>query len=556
MHSPTSTYFQQQAAINPFAQMQAGSGQQYTAPQMQQTHPFGTPQFQMQQTSFLAPQQTGFNPFNQQPQMQGLGAGLLPQQTGFLGPQATGANPFRQSNLFPQSTGAASSFGFSQQPSQLAPTPIGISNSFPSMPGPFGQHSQSSSANPFPVPSQSQQAPQQLLGNPFPNFNTANSSSLSNPPPSNSPSNMPAHSNPFPTYFNNAHGGSTPTTTLTQLAPSSTTAAGLPRSASVPPSNNPADPTPLKTHQTGSRNPFGAPVVPAPPVPKVPTLFEIASGRMNASQQPQGNGTASPTALNTNSSGFGAAGAGGGSLIANVASEFTLPSNNNSVQSASGLSGLSFSSSLPRTTSPPAVGSVATPSSLISTLSSQPNSSASASPLQPQMTGFGGLKPFKPSSSFGASLLESLPAIPQSTSTAPSEHPKHTPTGSLGSASLLNTQPTSVTTGSTLGGSAVGIGLRPQATGMAGAANPFRATMFSLSPGPTGTAYGGGLGSDPPGSNFSGPGGGLGSGLGSTPTGQFSFGPSSAFVTGIGTSVSAPTSLNAQQQQNGHASLI
>ena len=66
--------------------------------------------------------------------------------------------------------------------------------------------------------------------------------------------------------------------------------------------------------------------------------------------------------------------------------------------------------------------------SMFSTLNSQPTgatspsspSSTSISPgLKPQTTGFSGLKAFKPSSSFGASLLESLPPItmPNSNST-------------------------------------------------------------------------------------------------------------------------------------------
>ncbi|KAG8922616.1 hypothetical protein FRC02_011736 [Tulasnella sp. 418] len=116
------------------------------------------------------------------------------------------------------------------------------------------------------------------------------------------------------------------------------------------------------------------------------------------------------------------------------------------------------------------------------------------SSIQPQPTGFGGsaIKPFKPSSSFGASLLEALPTIPQG-ATPPSATPANaTPTSStLSTTTNANSPPPSnPSTGTTmfqlgalnsqtggLGGLGSGAGfsaLQPQPTG----ANPFRASMF------------------------------------------------------------------------------
>ncbi|KAI0683970.1 ANTH domain-containing protein [Cytidiella melzeri] len=556
-NSPTSNYFQQQAAANPFAQRQAGAGQPFTVPQMQTGQPFGASQNQMQQTVFVAPQQTGFNPFGQQQSVQGFGGGLQPQPTGFLAPQMTGANPFRQSMMFPQMTGVGP-FGFSQQQPQThaqVSAPTGKANPFPSVTGPFGQQQPQANSNPFPTTTHLQQQPQLSQTNPFPHFS--------------SQQNVSGTSNPFPSFSSTASAAPVPVSPAFNPAASGSAANEPPRSASVPLSSGPSDPAPLKTHQTGSRNPFGVPVASAPPIPKAPTLFEIATGK-NTPQQPQGNGATSPTSLNPHFTGFSSAGGPNGSVIASVASEFAFSSPNNNTHTANGLSGLSFTSNVQRSTSPTATGSTAS-TSLFSSLSSQPTGTTSSSPsaLQPQSTGFGGLKAFKPSSSFGAALLESLPPIPQSAPTTPSEQPKHTPTGSLGSSTLLTTQATGRGPGSPFGASSglgtastVGVGLRPQATGLAGSANPFRATMFSLSPGPTSTTLGGNSPFNPNGNAFgSGLGGGLGSGLGPTPTGlpsQFGSGATSAFGGAFGASSSAPTSFNAQpqQQQSNQSSLI
>lgn len=193
---------------------------------------------------------------------------------------------------------------------------------------------------------------------------------------------------------------------------------------------------------------------------------------------------------------------------------------------ASGQSNFSSPNSLnSQTTSSTTPGSMFSDSLFSSSLSMQPtgatNTSSApsftgAAPLRSQTTGFSGLKPFKPSSSFGASLLESLPSIPGSAPATPAVTGalSTSPFGMSGNASnngrsfnggmtggglsgsltgglpFTNStgasgQPTgfgqpSVLGGSTGAGSTFGQGLRPQMTG--GGANPFRASMFSSTP--------------------------------------------------------------------------
>ncbi|KAL0573439.1 hypothetical protein V5O48_008533 [Marasmius crinis-equi] len=176
------------------------------------------------------------------------------------------------------------------------------------------------------------------------------------------------------------------------------------------------------------------------------------------------------------------------------------------------------------------------------------------------MTGFAGIKPFKPSSSFGATLLESLPPVPGSApttpslggSTSPMSGPSAAPTGSPG-LGALNAQNTSSVTGSTLG-----VGLRPQMTGNP-AANPFRATMFATTGGgmptgagspfpsatsqPTGINFGAGQG------NLGAFGGGGAGGLPNPSMGSSLFGTS-------GTSAFGSFNSQPQQQQQNASSLI
>ena len=422
---------------------------QVTQP-FQTSQPLQTPQHRPFST-FLQPQATGFQPVP--------GAGMLQ-------PQPTGVNPFRQSMLLPQATGmAAFNTGSGNafiSPSQTAGQPN------PHMPFQMPMAQSPSSIQPFGIPPQSQQP---LFASP--------------------PSEQTGHHAPVGVP---ARPASTP---LTAFGASSS-------------SVSPPVAQPVKAHQTGSRNPFGVPVVAPPPVPKPPTLLELSMGLGKPTVKDN-----QPAPLQPRPTGFG----GPESSISSVASSFAF-SKQNSLGSGSNMNGTVFNPQMTGTTMTTTTGTTTSESLFSFTpLSSQPtgatitsssssiSTSGASAPLKPQMTGFGGLRPFKPTSSFGAALLESLPPIPQSSDITPeatgAPAPIHTPTSSLPtnlnlggstfSADLPNSpQDTTASGGLTSqptgapyafsrlnGGSTVGVGLRPQATGTLGGANPFRATMFA-----------------------------------------------------------------------------
>lgn len=418
---------------------------------------------------FLQPQDTA-RPFQPQQQQQPFGQQQqqpFGQSAPFLQPQATGANPFRQTMLFSQSTG---------------------------------------------MPNQQQQT------NPFP----------SNP-------STPAISGPFNT--NN-----------------------ITRPASTPIGGTDRKMAPLVPQTTGSRNPFGPVSAPAPPpVPKLPTLGEIASGSFGGgnsfgSGSPFGSGGAFGSG-NAFGGGSGASGAGnnafGGGNSAfggNNPNSGQSGLNPQATGSGSGMFGQQTGSKSPfdmssiassfafgdsskdngqqmKPLDPQATAtSSAFSSDASSMFSSQPTGSSfstTAPSLVPQPTGFGGslVKPFKPTSSFGANLMDNLPGSPSGQSNNSSSspfgaNPGEGTTPSLSFESKLASQPTgnafgglssqptgfgsafgggasgAGATGGAFGnntfgsglGSGIGGGLRPQATGLganAGAANPFRVSMFN-----------------------------------------------------------------------------
>ena len=409
----------------------------------QQPNPFGNflgKQQQQQSThqpfsSYLMSQPTGFQQL-QPPQTSGFPQ--LPQQT-FLQPQPTGSNPFRQSMLLPQSTGMAL-FGASQ--GQSAPngnqSSQGASVSLPGV----SSFSFPSSTMPLPAPTPSMGA---------------------------SSNNTPARpsSTPLTSY-------KTPSQPLQQV----------------------------KSHQTGTKNPFGPITSTPPPVPKAPTLLELTTGMAangNASQiqqsaeQPlpqQQTGSFNKFSFNNSTLNPGA------TDISSVASSFAFKPNavGSTISEKSSSNNSGFMGS--QQTGTTATGSTFSDSLFSSSLSQSSTTSPTMPgppPVTSHVTGFGGLKPFIPSSSFGASLMESLPfpgsspANPTTSSIAVNE-PATSPGGAnqlssssngTGNYSFLNSQPTGATGG--FGGasntykSSLGVGLRPQMTG-GGAANPFRAS--------------------------------------------------------------------------------
>jgi hypothetical protein len=385
-------------------------------------------------STFLQPQPTGF---------------AITQGTGFVQPQPTGVNPFRQSMMLMQATGTP---GFN----------LGATNAFSQ---PAGQTN-----SPFQLSGTSQPQPSQS------SFTQSSNGFTVQAPPST-------------TQFGQITGARTSFDIPTRPASTPLTTFGAVQLSST----SPPAAQPVKSHQTGSRNPFGVPTAPAPPVPKPPTLMELAMGFGSS------NGGAPADFVPSQPQQTGSFGVHGESSISSVASSFTLgPKSENSKFGPSGFGILNAQSTSSTTTASTATD----PSfSSFSSLSSQPtgvtitsSNSAPGSQLKPQMTGFTSLKPFKPTSSFGASLLESLPPIPQSGPTTPSatgtpNHPSFasapngtTPTFGASDSSTekqptgvgaLNTQPIARPT--------LGVGLRPQATGVAGGANPFRSTMYAMS---------------------------------------------------------------------------
>lgn len=472
--------------------------------------PYGQqPQLQGQPTGFLMPQQTAFqqapNPFglqaNQQRQLQPQATGhrpfssylppqgtgfpqtqpqqVQPQQTGFLQPQTTGANPFRQSMLFPQTTGMAM-FGVGSG--------MGSSGSQGSFQSPNGMNSMNG-FNGMTAAGQGQTSPMTQNG-------AAPSSAFAPSPSVGTPFGQMGQTSPM---FN------------MPARPASTPLTSFGGGSSTNPSSPPAA-QPVKTHQTGTRNPFGPVSTPAPPVPKQPTLMELTmgfggpNGAMNGQQQQQQQ-QPQPTGMTGGMNGnlFGSSALSPGATdMSGIASSFAHKSN--SAGSADPNSNIpSFSSSnflTSQPTSSTATGSTFSDSLFSSSLSTQPTGATNASSipsfsisptLKPQSTGFGGVKPFKPSSSFGASLLDSLPPIPGSAPTTPavtgggpSANPPFGSGGGAGSggsgfnpgsAFSVGNHPTGFGGASGQTGSTLGQGLRPQMTGSA--ANPFRASMLA-----------------------------------------------------------------------------
>ena len=404
----------------------------------------------IQPTGFLVPQQTAVplpNPFanflGKQPQQQSThqpfssyitsqptgfqqlqqpqmsGFPQPPQQT-FLQPQPTGINPFRQSMLVPQSTGMAL-FGASS--GQFAP------NGSQSSKGNLGVSAFSQ------APTPAMHAPTPPVG-----------ASLNNTP---------------------ARPSSTPLTSF--AAPSQAL-------------------QPVKSHRTGTKNPFGPITSPPPPVPKAPTLLELTAGKaatngnvsqsqQSAQQQLPQQQTGAFNKFSFNSSTLNP----GATDISSVASSFTFNPNAVGSTTSSNSSGFMGSQQTGTTTMGSTLSDSRLSSPLQSTNASTPTMSGSLS-VTSHITGLGGLKPFIPSSSFGASLMESL-SVPGSDLTNPitssTSGGGSSSSNGTGNYSFLNSQPTGATGGfsgaSSTYKSSLGVGLRPQMTG-GGAANPFRAS--------------------------------------------------------------------------------
>jgi hypothetical protein len=538
-------------------------------PQQQQT-PFGQMQMQMQPqpTGIIIPQPTALpmlqqprspsNPFNAQ--LAPNNAFLQAQPTAaFLQPQVTGVNPFRQSMMFPQMTGAGPFFGAGAVGAgiSMGPSPFMNAN--------MGQDQTAAAAGGVSGP----------FGQP-----------MSAPPPNSAPSAASSFVQFGAPSVPGAASSSQPQFQTQSQSSAATTLSNLPPRPASTPLTNDRMLQPVKTHQTGSRNPFGTPLPDLPPVPKQPTLKELtlASGGFGTTdrnvngaqeqqqqQQPQLFG-----ALNSNAGGFGA----GEAHMGAVASSFLFNQQDKAGSGAPGSTTGVPSFLNAQTTATTTAGSapsdtffsVSNATTGATTFSGMGASSGPGSPtLKPQMTGFGGIKPFKPSSSFGASLLEALPPVPQSNLDMPNgvggaaSATSGAPSGATAVPSFLSQQPTGFRAFGAQGTSSpfgalpgvaagisnpsLGVGLRPQMTG-GGVANPFRASMAVTDPSRSSaaTSFGG------PSSSVSlmglsafGAGGAFGSG--GTPTGGASLFGAQGASSGFGSAFPPPIPTAAAQPQ-------
>lgn len=391
-----------------------------------------------------------------------------------LQPQATGVNPFRQSMISPQTTGMAL-FGIGNNPAMVTGAPPFQLNPFPTshnqqplqpMTTGFGHTLFNQSQPPQQLP-QPQQMQQQFQ--PLPNFAPFGSASQ---PQSNA--NVP----PRP--------ASTPLTSFGSTTKSTS-------------------PPPLKPHMTGTKNPFGPVITPAPPLPRQPTMAELARGNAmvgstapvtsaQPQQSTQGGGMASgsPNGFNFANSALNP----GGTDMGSIASSFAFSGNKSPTASSPAGPSPTLGASLFAGSS-----GFSQPFTVTATASLPTGAgNGAATQLKPQMTGFAGIKPFKPTSSFGAALMDSLPPVPGSPENTASSGPanpsssgtstvgfsefgafnKHQPTGAVnttnGHAGSGNTTNSFNPIRNTTLPSSTGVGLRPQLTG-GGAANPFRASM-------------------------------------------------------------------------------
>ncbi|KAI4518092.1 ANTH-domain-containing protein, partial [Schizophyllum commune Loenen D] len=616
-NSPNSAYFQQNQIANPFVQRQITGmpmqqpgmmpqqtgmpmQQPFVAPQQTGFNPFGMQQQQQPQQQLLQPQATGHRPFSSflpdshsQPPFNGLNPGMngmtgsasmgampqQPQMTGMpslqvngsfpngqqqlsntagvqlpqfpgttlranaLTPQMTGSNPFRASSVLPQTTGfQAAPFGQQQQqPFQSRPS----------------DRSNNWSAAAFPADAVLRRVVV---------WRGRAAAARGACATRVGAARCDEEREPASAAGEDAPDGDEESIWASRTAPTAGTegadadgagdgvreAAEWPAEWSTQQQQNGQN-GPLQLQTTG----FGA------------SLFGSGSqtGGMGsslfggASQQQQQQAGAGSSGLGFNSSALGA----GPTDMSSVASSFAKSDqsngqNNNASSSlfsgASSLNPQNTSTTITTTTSASLFSHATGISSQPTGLTSQPTGASGG--LRPQTTGFqSSLKPFKPSSSFGASLLESLPPIPGSSPATPAvtgSQPNGLANGQAGNGSSQFSMHTSSGSlgGSSSGpgsGATTGVGLRPQ---MTGGANPFRPqTMFALGgsgapPMPSFNA--GGLGSQPTGA-FGGlnsqPTGAFGA-MGSQPTGAF--GGLSSQPTGFTAQSSFGQSLFGQQQ--------
>ena len=424
--------FPQATGFNPMQAQMTGFPaqqpfQQQGMPMMPQQTEFMQPQQQSQmppaQNAFMQPQQTGMgqmSPFGQ-PQQTGMPQSSMQApfgqaQAAPLQPQATGFNPFRQSMMMPQNTGLPF-----RSPSENAFSSMPRSTSAPLSPSAHETKPLTAQAtgtnNPFALPSDRLPKKQASTGPSL--FEMAMHKSMAN-------NTQQAQSQPGPGQ------GQAQASAPAPLAPQATGFAG---SSIVPFSS-----------RMGGSSPFAG----------------------------QTNGSSSPQQPQSSLGNSGTAGNGGNnnSFMSDLASAFALTSTNDpSKPSDGGSSGSNAFGSAFNSGSLYGQNTGATNSTGNNMFAQTTGTTAISSPppatpssttgfLQPQATGFAGssIKPFKPSSNFGSTLVTDLPG------------------SNFGSSQTSPSSPFGAGMGQTqMGGN--NMGMQPQSTGY----NPFGASALGNS---------------------------------------------------------------------------
>lgn len=403
---------------------------QQNAAQQQQAH-----QQQMMQFGGMAPgQQVGVGSIGSMGSMNSMA-------TAQLHPQMTGANPFRQSVMFPQQTGMPLS-GFPQQQQQQQPG-MGMqpqATGFPQQNMNMGMGMSAQQPQPQMQPQQTgflqpqktgqlafghQQHQQQPFMQAQPTGFLQPQATGSNPfrqslmPGSSSMGNLSVQASGFGSGSFSQPGSAGPFSPSTMNTSAFNSQPNSAFGASSSPfhhqqqqqqtsSPQPASPKPLTAQRTGSNNPFAPPggiPAPAPPVPKMPNLNELAQQKYQQQFSQAGGLTPTPAQQAQHAQGqqqqqqaqpsspwdpLGPS-TNGGTGMSDIASAFATDKGQQN-QGQQGKDLLSSFDNLSFGSSPAQSG---------------------AEFLQPQKTGIGGsaVKPFQPTSSFGKSLMESLPPI-------------------------------------------------------------------------------------------------------------------------------------------------
>lgn len=367
-----------------------------------------------QQSAFIQPQQTGY----MAPQPQQQSPFIQPQSTGFLQPNPT-SQPAQQQNAFgSMGTGSSSTGMQPMMPQATGPNPFRQTMLFPQSTGAPFQSNTGLSQNPVTLPPQPQAN----------SVNIAKPLSVQ-PTGSKNPFALPSDHERKPTPQNTGPS----LFQLSQMKASTMPTQGGNTFDSVFGNNS-------NSGNNTFTNEFGALTMNEP------------SRNQSSPFHPAQHNTVSGTSNNS-----------AGTAMSDLASAFTFSSNNDTNKHTSSFgNGMSaFGNGMSST----ATGANSSSSSGFGQQGSSAFGTSASTPLQPQPTGFAGstVKPFKPSSNFGSSLVETLPPLPASSTGTPVGN-NSSNTGNFGQA-FASTGPTSPLASQATGFNPFG---NTQSTGMNG----------------------------------------------------------------------------------------